>query len=182
MTVEDVDPVAALDARAFGESAWSRRHFVGELTESPISVFYVLTDDRLHLCGYFGTWHVVDQLHLCTFAVDPDLHGRGLGAVLLRCVIRLAQRLQCEVVQLEVRESNQAARHLYRSRGFVEETVRRNLYSHPSEDGVLMSLETPDLVLEEWTGRSSRHWPGGIDLRWDDRAGTSQEHVPIPDV
>ncbi len=178
MTLDDVDAVTDLDRRAFGESGWSRRYFVGELTESPISIFYVLTDSDRQLLGYFGTWHVVDQLQLCTFAVDPDAHGLGLGAILLNCVFRLAQRLGCESVQLEVRESNAAARGLYRSRAFSEDAVRRNLYSSPREDGILMSAPTPSTI-ETGFGRSAaERWPGGLDLAWDDRGGRAAEHWP----
>ena len=178
MTLDDVDAVTALDRRAFGESGWSRRYFVGELTESPISVFYVLIDRDRRLLGYFGTWHVVDQLQLCTFAVDPDAHGLGLGALLLNCVFRLAQRLGCEIVQLEVRQSNAAARGLYRSRGFSEDAVRSNFYAHPREDGILMSAATPS-ALETGFGRSAAaRWPSGLALDWDDRAGRAAERWP----
>lgn len=181
MTLDDVDAVTALDARAFGESAWSRRHFVGELTESPISVFYTLVDAREHLLGYFGTWHIVEQLQLCTFAVDPDRHRLGLGSALLSCVIRLAQRLLCRSIQLEVRASNRPARTLYEKRGFIEQAVRRNLYSKPTEDGLLMDLETPSHIDAALTGRAGRIWPGGLELRWNDRAGSSWEYMPFRD-
>ena len=179
MTLDDLDAVTALDGRAFGESGWSRRYFEGELTESPISIFYVLIDERERMLGYFGTWHVVDQLHLCTFAVDPDRHGQGLGALLVNCVLRLAQRLECAIVQLEVRESNQAARTLYRSRGFVEQDVRRGLYTNPKEDGVLMGLPTPTRIEQASASRAFERWPTGILLRWDDRGGALEERWPV---
>lgn len=178
MTLDDVDDVTKLDNRAFGESGWSRRYFVGELTESPISVFYVLTGQDGHLLGYFGAWHIVDQLQLCTFAVDPDRQGRGLGGILLNCVLRLAQRLDCDVVQLEVRESNVVARNLYSSRGFVEEAVRRNLYTKPTEDGILMGIETPPMPDLPGSARGASPWPDGIELRWNDRGGSTVEHWP----
>lgn len=182
MTLNDLDDVANLDGRAFGESGWSRRYFEGELTQSPISVFYVLADAQHRIMGYFGTWHVVDQLHLCTFAVDPDRQGQGLGALLLGCVIRLAQRLECQLIQLEVRESNAVARSLYRSRGFTEEAIRPNLYSNPREDGVLMGMPTPEhlelLDHSSWRRLDAR-WPAGLLLRWDDRGGQLEERWPI---
>ncbi len=180
MTLADVDAVAALDARAFGESGWSRRYFVGELTDSRISIFYVLTEstetaeatERVErILAYFGTWHVVDQLHLCTFAVDPDRHGQGLGRLLLDCVIRLAQRLECAIIQLEVRESNQVARALYRSRGFSDEAVRRNLYAKPPEDGILMGLSMPAPSVPT-------RQRDDLTLQWDDRGGRRREHSP----
>lgn len=178
MTIDDVDDVAALDGRAFGESGWSRRYFVGEITESRISVFYVLADADGTILGYFGTWHIVDQLQLCTFAVDPALHGLGLGAVLLDCVFRLALRLECDVIQLEVRASNTAARALYRSRGFAVDAVRRNFYSKPVEDGIAMSMTPPATVDSRFSERAASRWPAGIDLHWDDRGGKAREHWP----
>ncbi len=177
MTLDDVDAVVDLDGRAFGESGWSRRHFVGELSESPISILYVLVDQRAQLIAYFGTWHVVDQLHLCTFAVDPDHQGEGFGGLLLGCVIRLAQRLGCAVIQLEVRESNHAARSLYQSRGFVEEAIRRNLYSKPTENGVLMSMSFP-ACNQSVQAQARQRWPNGLNLQWDDRGGKLDEHWP----
>jgi ribosomal-protein-alanine N-acetyltransferase len=178
MTLDDIDMVAALDNRAFGDSGWSRRYFAGELTDSPISIFYVLTGHGERIIGYFGVWHVVDQLHLCTFAVDPDRHSEGLGAILLNCVVRLAQRLECELIQLEVRESNHVARSLYRSRGFDDEGRRANLYSNPREDGVLMSMATPVSTAQTENSRSALRWPGSVHLRWDDRAGANEECWP----
>lgn len=178
MTIDDVDDVTALDGRAFGESGWSRRYFVGEITESRISVFYVLVDADGTILGYFGTWHIVDQLQLCTFAVDPALHGRGLGAVLLNCVFRLAQRLECDVIQLEVRASNAAARALYRSRGFAEDAVRRNFYSKPVEDGIAMSMLSPATFDLRFSKPAASRWQAGLELHWDDRGGEAREHWP----
>ena len=179
MTLDDVDAVFDLDGRAFGASGWSRRYFVGELTDSPISIFYVLQEQEQRVLGYFGVWHVVDQLHLCTFAVDPDQQGQGLGALLLECVIRLAQRLDCTVIQLEVRQSNEAARSLYGARGFVEDAVRRNFYSQPREDGVLMSMPTPERLDRVRWQRIGEGWPNGLHIRWEDRGGRLDEHWPV---
>ena len=178
MTLDDLDDVTDLDGRAFGESGWSRRYFAGELTQSPISIFYVLTDAQRGILGYFGTWHVVDQLHLCTFAVDPDHQGQGLGALLLNCVFRLAQRLECLLIQLEVRESNEVARSLYRSRGFTEEATRPNLYSNPREDGVLMGMPTPEQLDHDSWQRVRTRRAGALLLRWDDRGGALEETWP----
>ena len=176
--LKDVDEVTALDQPLSVNPAGADRHFVGEISDSPISIFYVLTDStgsNAALLGYFGTWHIVDQLQLCTFAVDPGRHGQGFGAILLSCVFRLAQRLECEVIQLEVRESNVAARTLYRSRGFQEEAVRRNLYSKPKEDGIMMSIETPSDSFPGPSDHSGLKQPQPIELRWNDRGGASLE-------
>jgi ribosomal-protein-alanine N-acetyltransferase len=42
---------------------------------------------------------------------------------------------------LEVRESNDAARRLYASRGFLEIGRRRGYYRRPAEDAIVLRLE-----------------------------------------
>ena len=42
---------------------------------------------------------------------------------------------------LEVRRSNVPAQRLYETLGFKETGVRKNYYSHPEEDALVLSLE-----------------------------------------
>jgi GNAT superfamily N-acetyltransferase len=57
--------------------------------------------------------------------VQPDARGRGVGVELIREVARRAQAAGAEMVELEVLESNEAARRLYDRLGF--RTVERSL-------------------------------------------------------
>ena len=41
-------------------------------------------------------------------------------------------------MSLEVREGNTAARNLYESYGFIQETVRKSYYHNPTEDALIM--------------------------------------------
>ena len=43
-----------------------------------------------------------------------------------------------DVFFLEVRESNQAAIHLYSSFGFISAGIRKNFYEKPRENAVIM--------------------------------------------
>jgi len=47
---------------------------------------------------------------------------------------------------LEVRVSGRAARRLYEKLGFVESGRRRNYYTGPAEDAIVMSLGLPGAV------------------------------------
>ena len=53
---------------------------------------------------------------------------------------RMSYSRQKEVksIFLVVSESNDRARNLYKSYGFVEEGIRKHYYSNPSENAVLM--------------------------------------------
>jgi ribosomal-protein-alanine N-acetyltransferase len=53
-------------------------------------------------------------------AVDSRYRGRGVGRALLKTAFNVLRKRKIGYVQLEVRVSNQIARRLYRSVGFME--------------------------------------------------------------
>lgn len=94
------------------------------------------------LCGYAMLQKIVDEWHLHNIAVSPGLQGQGIGRRLITEMIELAKADNLMAILLEVRESNQAARHLYKKMGFVEDGIRPKYYTVPGEereDAVLMS-------------------------------------------
>ena len=62
----------------------------------------------------------------------------GFGRDLVYSVIEKAKANGCKEVFLEVRKSNEAAIALYNSIGFHQVGERKNLYSKPEEDGLIM--------------------------------------------
>jgi RimJ/RimL family protein N-acetyltransferase len=74
--------------------------------------------------------------------VRKDQRGRGLGEKLLRACIEKAKTLGLEKLELEVFDSNSAARGLYRKLGFVEEGRLRGKrkFNGAYEDLVCMGL------------------------------------------
>ncbi len=73
-------------------------------------------------------------------AVEEKYRGRGIGYRLLSYSLKTERGRGLESTFLEVRESNIAARSLYRSFGFREIGRRKNYYRNPTEDAVLMLL------------------------------------------
>jgi ribosomal-protein-alanine N-acetyltransferase len=65
---------------------------------------------------------------------------RGLGARLLGELVAHARAEKGREIFLEVRESNQGARALYRKMGFEEKGLRKSYYSGPAEDAILCRL------------------------------------------
>ena len=53
--------------------------------------------------------------------------------------------LVCDLITLEVRESNDSARRLYDAHGFVVVGRRKNYYQDDREDAVVMTLDLRDL-------------------------------------
>ena len=79
------------------------------------------------------------EAHLTSIAVREQYRCRGIGELLLICVIEKAIALRASMVTLEVRASNVAAQRLYVKYGFTQVGVRHNYYSDNREDGVVMS-------------------------------------------
>jgi ribosomal-protein-alanine N-acetyltransferase len=63
---------------------------------------------------------------------------RGVGSLLVEELIRAASEQNISALTLEVRASNTAAISLYKKHGFTAEGIRKNYYSHPTEDGIIM--------------------------------------------
>ncbi len=62
-----------------------------------------------------------------------------MGTAIVEASIREAQRRNSEFISLEVRPSNQVAVRLYTRLGFVEEGRRRNFYTDPTEDALILT-------------------------------------------
>ncbi|MFC2105190.1 GNAT family N-acetyltransferase [Candidatus Bipolaricaulota bacterium] len=60
-----------------------------------------------------------DVLHLDTLAVQPNVHGQGIGTQLVDAVVALANAEDKRFVTLEVEDINPRAKRLYERLGFV---------------------------------------------------------------
>ena len=134
---EDVEDVAAIERRAFSDP-WSAASFRA-LFGNPLVHFVVATDASTgQLLGYAVAWFVVDEAEIANLAVAGDARRSGVGARLLDNAIAAALQRHCQVVFLEVRESNVAARALYASRGFEVAGRRAKYYRKPAEDALVL--------------------------------------------
>ncbi len=90
------------------------------------------------LRGYI-MYHVVpDEAVIINFAIDPDHWQLGLGTILLDHTLKLILDQNVNTIYLDVRRSNLAALRLYQKFGFNPLGVRRNYYSEPVEDAIVM--------------------------------------------
>jgi ribosomal-protein-alanine N-acetyltransferase len=83
--------------------------------------------------GYGVTSIAAGESHLLNLCVRPESQQQGVGRKLLLHLISLARRQNAELMFLEVRPSNRAARALYESMGFNELGSRREYY--PADKG-----------------------------------------------
>jgi ribosomal-protein-alanine N-acetyltransferase len=156
MTVDDVAAVAALDRLSF-PLPWSEGSFRSDLTTNPAAHLIVAEQAGAggrKVAGYAGYWLVVDEAHLSTLAVDPALRRRGIGERILRAAMRQAARQGAEMMTLEVRVSNDAARRLYEKLGFRVVGRRPHYYKDNLEDAILMTRER---LAEDGRGNGRGH-------------------------
>jgi ribosomal-protein-alanine N-acetyltransferase len=148
MTLDDLPAVMEIDRLSFA-LPWPERSFRFELTGNAASHLLVAEmplGDQGRIAGYLGYWLLVDEMHLSTLAVDPEMRGRGIGERLLLAGLEQAWIQGAEMSTLEVRPSNKAALGLYRKHGFELVGRRRAYYQDNNEDALLMTLT----ALSDW--------------------------------
>ena len=79
-----------------------------------------------------------DESELLNLVVAPEFRRKGLARALLQ---ELLSALPASLY-LEVRESNQAARTLYKSMGFQEVNIRPEYYQAPPEAAIVMKFHS----------------------------------------
>lgn len=89
--------------------------------------------------GYVGMHNICSCGYLTNIAVLPEYRRLGIAKELLRRIISLGENEDMEFISLEVRESNLVAINLYESLGFKEVGMRRNFYSKPTENAIIMT-------------------------------------------
>ena len=136
MEPEDADSVAQIEKDSFTQP-WSRQGFLDAM-RLPENIMLVAQEDG-EILGYQCTYVSFDEGELTNIAVKKSARGKGVGAHLIRCLQEKAKESGVERIVLEARVTNEAAISLYQKMGFVNLGIRKNLYEHPVEDGVIMS-------------------------------------------
>ena len=130
--------------RASNSAAWSERSFRNEF-DNPFGDFRVAVD-RTKVVGFGGIWDVIDEAHVTTIAVNPEMRRRGIGKQLMIDLLRRAKERGMTCSTLEVRESNEAAIAMYEKLGYSRCAVRKRYYPDNHESAIVMWLHE----LQRW--------------------------------
>lgn len=136
MTAAHLDGVCAIENACFSRP-WSRKSIEDELN-CDTSLFYAACEDG-KVIGYIGMSVVLDEGYIYNVAVDPAHRSKGAGYALVDALVTYAKKNSLSFITLEVRESNKAARSLYEKFGFIKVGERKDYYSEPNENAVLMT-------------------------------------------
>ena len=137
MTLQDCGQVAAIEAASFS-MPWSLQAFIDTVEKE--NYRYFVAEEAGEILGYCGFTFVLDEAEIPNVCVRADVRGQHVGRKLMEALIADAAGMHMAILYLEVRESNEPARNLYRGLGFKEDGIRKNFYEQPKEDAVLMSL------------------------------------------
>lgn len=145
MTEHDLLEVVEIE-EASGLSRWGWNAYHTELMQEGGVLMFVargLDGERLssvvRIKGFIASRLIADELHVNNVAVRSEDRRLGIGCALLETVLEESRRMGAQLAFLEVRASNIPAQALYTCCGFSITGRRRNYYSEPTEDALVMS-------------------------------------------
>ena len=131
----DIPALCALEAECFS-LAWSAVAFEDFFANGCSCALVAEIDGSV--VGYVGMNLISGEGEITNLAVTASARGRGVATRLMDALAAIDG--VCKLM-LDVRVSNAPARALYTKCGFAVDGIRKNFYSHPREDAVLMSRE-----------------------------------------
>ncbi|HHY13950.1 MAG TPA: ribosomal protein S18-alanine N-acetyltransferase [Thermoanaerobacterales bacterium] len=144
MKLIDIRKALEIEAHSF-TTPWTHYAFLTELRDNSFADYFVakikLSDGEYILIGYIGMWGIMDEAHITTFAVHEEYRCKGVGRKLLEHAIKASIDKGIVNMTLEVRKSNEPAKHLYEKLGFEVRGIRKKYYSDDNEDALIMWKE-----------------------------------------
>lgn len=134
---KDLDALCELEAACFS-IPWSRQSLQDEIVNP--SAYFITAECAGAVCGYAGLICAADEGFITNVAVSPQYRRQGVGRALVTALADYGRKSHFEFITLEVRISNTAAISLYTSLGFQEMGERRNFYTKPVENALIMTL------------------------------------------
>ena len=154
MRFDDISPVAELE-RAYSLTPWDENGLLTYLLRED-ALFLVASDEFPEdydpeavdeenffwpeIYGYVGLLMVPYEADVLNITVSGKVRNRGIGTRLMREILERAKKYGVTDIHLEVRESNEAAIHLYEKLGFLRDGIRKNYYTAPVENAVTMTV------------------------------------------
>jgi len=129
------EQLSALDKLCVGADGWSADSFRSEAEKDTGHILYITDSGKV--IALLSGYHAVGEGDITSVAVHPDYRRKGLAKKLIGKFENSLPE-DTESIFLEVRESNCGAIALYEKCGFERLSVRKNFYSQPRENAVVM--------------------------------------------
>lgn len=136
MREKDIPAVAKLEEEIFPDP-WSERG-LRETYEQKQTLLLAAYEDK-ELIGYLILYYVLEEGEIARIAVSQRKRCRGVGGRLFLELENICIDNGITRLLLDVRKSNADAIRFYTKYGFGSDGERKNFYTMPEEDAVLMS-------------------------------------------
>ena len=137
LSEEHIDSICEIENESFSDP-WKKQFFL-DLLDSSLSVCFVAVANT-EIAGYLIAYHILDEIQILNIAVKKSERHKKIATKLFAFIFDYAKENNAEEFTLEVRQSNIGAIALYKKLGFKIDGMRKNYYTHPKEDAILMSL------------------------------------------
>lgn len=136
MTSGHLDDVYIIETECFSHP-WSKQSLEEELNNET-SLFLVAKEEN-EVIGYIGMSIVIDEGYIFNVAVREKYRNKGVATALINELVTYGKKNNFSFITLEVRESNLPAISLYSKFGFIKAGERKDYYSNPKENAILMT-------------------------------------------
>jgi ribosomal-protein-alanine N-acetyltransferase len=138
MIETDLEQVYSIEKETFLEP-WSKEDFLNAFQNENNG--YLVAEDQEGIIGYCGYWGIAGEGYIYNVAVKKENRKNQIGYQLLKELIDHGLRKGIKDFTLEVRYTNEAAIRLYKRIGFEAAGIRKDFYSKPKEDAVIMWMK-----------------------------------------
>lgn len=134
--IDHIERISAIEKMCFS-TPWSKDSFLYSLNNpNTQSCFSAVLNDSV--VGYICFFHLYEHGELLNIAVHPNFRKSGIAQLLVDTMFDIMKQKNVQKITLEVRKSNVPAILLYEKNGFSPISVRKNYYTHPFEDAIVM--------------------------------------------
>ena len=130
--IDYIEQIFNLEKEIFKNSAFSIEYLKTLIKNDNSFIYIYLIDNQV--CGYLMVLDSIDVYEILAIATIEEYRNKGIAQELL-------DKIKTKDIFLEVRESNQVAINFYKKNKFKEISVRKNYYSEPNENAIIMKLE-----------------------------------------
>lgn len=141
MNSSDIEKIVAIEKDCFPDP-WPRSAFESMMDSSDHGARVTVFENEIVAYGCYMI--IANEAHLTNLAVLPEFRRKSVARLLLKEILEIARRKDCEYILLEVRPRNESAVFFYEQAGFKLLYRRPRYYRNPVEDALVMVYYFPD--------------------------------------
>ena len=136
LAVSDIPACSALEHTCFAEPFSCKAYAEWLSLDTALGL---VVEYRGVIIGLITGVVILQDAFVYNLAVCASVRRKRIGQALVSCFIEEAQKRGATQVMLELRQSNEAAASLYHKLGFEIVGKRKDFYSSPKEDALLLT-------------------------------------------